>query len=119
MIIGITTYFTTYSDLILEFSEDPDYIESSIKNNKVIVNDLENDYNYYQGQNYLDNDGTLPTTDNKNIYNDIWECLARPAKRLSVDTIINFSEKLTGKVVEKLDDGIIRIKFSYNNRRFS
>ena len=50
----------------------------------------------------------------KNIYNDIWECLARPAKRLSVDTIINFSEKLTGKVVEKLDDGIIRIKFSYN-----
>ena len=70
LIIGITTYFTTYSDLILEFSEDPDYIESSIKNNKVIVNDLENDYNYYQGQNYLDNDGTLPTTDNKNIYND-------------------------------------------------
>ena len=65
LIIGITTYFTTYSDLILEFSEDPDYIESSIKNNKVIVNDLENDYNYYQGQNYLDNDGTLPTTDNK------------------------------------------------------
>ena len=50
----------------------------------------------------------------KNIYNDIWECLARPAKRLSVDTIINFSEKLTGKVVEKLGDGIIRIKFSYN-----
>ena len=50
----------------------------------------------------------------KNIYNDIWECLARPAKRLSVDTIINFSEKLTGKVVEKLEDGIIRIKFSYN-----
>lgn len=50
----------------------------------------------------------------KNIHNDIWECLARPAKRLSVDTIINFSEKLTGKVVEKLDDGIIRIKFSYN-----
>lgn len=49
----------------------------------------------------------------KNIHNDIWECLARPAKRLSVDTIINFSEELTGKVVEKLDDGIIRIEFSY------
>ena len=70
LIFGTTTYFLTYSDLILEFQDDPDFVDSKISGNKVLVNDLENDYNYYQGLNYTSNDGTLPTTDNKNIYNE-------------------------------------------------
>ena len=68
--IGLTTYFTTYSDRILKFNDDPDYLERSIKDNKVIINEIEKDYNYYEGLNYTESDGTLPTTENKNLYND-------------------------------------------------
>ena len=39
LVIGVTTYFATYSDLILEFNDDPDYVESSVKDNKVIINE--------------------------------------------------------------------------------
>ena len=70
LVVGITTIFTTYSDLILEFNEDPDYVESSVKDNKVIINEVESDYYYYKSLNYTSNDGTIPTSENKNIYND-------------------------------------------------
>ena len=49
----------------------------------------------------------------KNLKNDTWECLSRPFKRLNVNTIIKFSDNLTGKVIEKLEQGIVRVKFSY------
>ncbi len=49
----------------------------------------------------------------KNIEGDIWECLARPGKRLHIGTTIKFSDELTCEVIEKLDDGIIRVKFKY------
>lgn len=45
--------------------------ESGIVDNIVYVNDLESDYNYYMGLNYTTNSSsTLPTMNNKNIYND-------------------------------------------------
>lgn len=50
----------------------------------------------------------------KNINGDIWECLARPGKRLHVGTNIVFNEKLSCKVIEKLEDGIVRVEFAYN-----
>ena len=49
----------------------------------------------------------------KNIENDIWECLARPGKRLHIGSEIIFSDKLKCFVKEKLDDGIIRVEFQY------
>lgn len=49
----------------------------------------------------------------KNIENDIWECLSRPFKRLSIGTIISFNEKLDCEVIDKKEDGIIIAKFSY------
>ena len=49
----------------------------------------------------------------KNLKNDTWECLSRPFKRLNVNTIIKFSDNLTGKVIEKLEEGIVHVKFSY------
>ena len=49
----------------------------------------------------------------KNIEKDTWECLARPAKRLSIGTIIKFNDELRCKVIEKLEDGIVRVEFSY------
>ena len=48
-----------------------------------------------------------------NLEGDTWECLSRPAKRLSVGTIIDFGSTLTGEVVKKLEDGIVHINFKY------
>ena len=42
---------------------------SGVEGNTVYVNDLESSWNYYMGLNYTDSDGTLPTSENKNIYN--------------------------------------------------
>lgn len=70
LILGNTAYFITYGDHLLEFSNDPDYKESGISGNIVYVNDLESDYYYYMGLNYTESNGTIPTKDNKNIYND-------------------------------------------------
>lgn len=50
----------------------------------------------------------------KNIENDIWECLAKPGKRLKEGTIINFNDKLKCKVISKLEDGIVQVEFIYD-----
>lgn len=70
LVFGAITYFNTYGDMILDFEDDADYMESGISGNKVYVNDLKADYDYYMGLNYTSSDGNLPTTNNKNIYND-------------------------------------------------
>ncbi len=49
----------------------------------------------------------------KNIENDEWECLSRPAKRLKIGTTIVFNENLKCKVIDKKEDGIIRVNFEY------
>lgn len=69
---SVVSYILTYSDLVIDFETDPNYKASGIYNDTVLVNDLENDYNYYMGLNYTtsSNNNTLPTTIDKNIYND-------------------------------------------------
>lgn len=49
----------------------------------------------------------------KDLGSDIWECLSRPAKRLKVGTIINFSNELQAEVIQKLDEGIVHVKLIY------
>lgn len=49
----------------------------------------------------------------KEIDKYTWECLAKPAKRLKLDTEIVFSEDLKGKVVKDLKQGIKHIRFQY------
>lgn len=50
----------------------------------------------------------------KDIEGDIWECLARPGKRLHVGTVIVFgSGSLKAEVIEKLDEGIVHVKLIY------
>ena len=44
---------------------------------------------------------------------DIWECLARPQKRLHVGTIIKFSDELSAEVIEILPEGVTRVKLLY------
>ncbi len=61
----------------------------------------------------IDTDASIEVLLLKNIEDDIWECLARPGKRLHIGTIIKFSETLECEVVEKLEDGIIRVNFKY------
>ncbi len=67
---SLFAYLKTYSEPIISFQDDPSYLTSRVSGNVVYVNDLMNDWYYYMGKNYTDSDGTLPTTDNKNYYND-------------------------------------------------
>lgn len=51
----------------------------------------------------------------KDLGDNIWECLAKPQKRLHEDTIITFGDgKLKAKVVKKLNDGITHVQLVYN-----
>ena len=50
----------------------------------------------------------------KNINADEWECLAKPAKRLKIGTIISFGDgKLKCVVLDKKEDGIVFVKLLY------
>lgn len=51
----------------------------------------------------------------KNIEGDIWECLAKPGKRLHEGTIIVFGDSLLkAKVIEKKDEGIVHVELLYD-----
>lgn len=41
-----------------------------------------------------------------------WDTLAKPAKRLTPGKIVQFDERLSAEVVERLDDGKVRLKFA-------
>lgn len=49
----------------------------------------------------------------KDLGEDTWECLCKPAKRLHVGTIVSFSDSLKAEVIEKLDEGIVYVKLLY------
>ena len=50
----------------------------------------------------------------KDMGNDTWECLAKPEKRLHVDTIISFGNGLLrAKVIDKELEGIVHVKLIY------
>lgn len=49
----------------------------------------------------------------KRIDLNSWEIIAKPIKRLSVGTIIKFSEDLVGKIIEIGDYGCCKIRFKY------
>ena len=50
----------------------------------------------------------------KDMGEDTWECLSKPAKRLKVGTIVSFGEGLLkAQVVEKFDEGLVHVKLLY------
>lgn len=50
----------------------------------------------------------------KDLGNNIWECLSRPAKRLKIGTIISFGDGLLkAEVTKKLDEGMVHVKLIY------
>ena len=51
----------------------------------------------------------------KDLGDDTWECLSKPAKRLKIGTVVSFGDDLLkAKVIEKLDEGITRVKLLYD-----
>ena len=51
----------------------------------------------------------------KNINDDTWECLVKPARRIKVGTEVVFgNNKLIGKCIEEHDEGIRIFEFSYS-----
>lgn len=50
----------------------------------------------------------------KDLGENKWECLSRPAKRLKIGTIIKFSDKLQARVLEKFDEGIVHVELIYD-----
>lgn len=49
----------------------------------------------------------------KDLGNNIWECLVKPAKRVKLGTIVNFSDKLKAKCIYVGDEGIRRFELIY------
>lgn len=50
----------------------------------------------------------------KEIDKDVWECLARPQKRIKTGDKIIFSKDLSCSILEVLEDGITHVKMNYN-----
>ena len=49
----------------------------------------------------------------KDLGNDTWECLSKPAKRVKIGTIIKFSDELKAECTYIGDEGIRHFKFIY------
>ncbi len=50
----------------------------------------------------------------KDIGNNKWECLTKPAKRVKLDTVIKFSDKLSAKCIRVGEEGIREFELIYN-----
>ena len=50
----------------------------------------------------------------KDLGDDTWECLTKPAKRIKEETIVKFSDELSCKCVSVGEDGIRHYKFIYD-----
>ena len=54
----------------------------------------------------------------KDLGDNKWECLCKPAKRVKIGTIINFSDELKAKCVDVGEDGIRWFEFIYDGILF-
>lgn len=50
----------------------------------------------------------------KNIEGNIWECLVKPAKRVKIGSIVNFSDIMQAKCTKVMDDGFRHFEFIYD-----
>ena len=60
-----------------------------------------------------DTNAVIETLLLKDLGNDTWECLCKPAKRVHIGTIINFNELLKLECIYEGEDGIRHFKFIY------
>ena len=50
----------------------------------------------------------------KDLGNNIWETLVRPARRVKVGTVIKFSDRLSAKCIGEFDDGMRHFEMIYD-----
>ena len=62
----------------------------------------------------VDTDAVIEVLMLKDLGEDTWECLSKPAKRVKVGSIIKFSDELSAECTFVGDDGIRHYKFIYN-----
>lgn len=68
---------------------------------------------------YGNKDGTGANIEvllNKRINLTDWEVIAKPAKRIKEDSIISFGNKLKMKLLERLTDGVLKVRFIFDGR---
>ena len=53
---------------------------------------------------------------NKRINITDWEVIAKPAKRIKKDSIISFGNKLKMQLLERLTDGVLKVRFIFDGR---
>lgn len=88
-------------------------IENMLSSNDVLVlNDTKVLPSRIYGKK-LDTDAHIEMLLLKDLGDDIYEVLARPGRRLKIGTVVNFSDLFTGTIVDKLEDGIFHVKFTY------
>ena len=62
----------------------------------------------------VDTDAVIEVLMLKDLGNDTWECLSKPAKRVKVGSIIKFSDELSAECTYEGEEGIRHYKFIYN-----
>ena len=50
----------------------------------------------------------------KELENNTWETLVKPARRVKIGTVIKFSDKLSAECIKELDDGMRHFKMIYD-----
>ena len=61
-----------------------------------------------------DTDAVIEVLMLKDLGDDTWECLSKPARRVKVGTIVKFSDELKAECTFVGEDGIRHFKFIYN-----
>ena len=62
----------------------------------------------------VDTDAIIEVLMLKDLGDDTWECLTKPARRVKLGTIVKFSDELSAKCIYEGEEGIRHYKFIYN-----
>ena len=61
----------------------------------------------------VDTDAVIEVLMLKDLGNDTWECLSKPARRIKIGSIVKFSDELSAECIAIGEDGIRHFKFIY------
>ena len=82
------------------------------KNDVLVLNDTKVVPSRIYG-NKVDTNANIELLLLKETVKDVYECLVRPARRISIGTVIKFKDDFTATVLEKKEEGICVVKFNY------
>ena len=61
----------------------------------------------------VDTDAVIEVLMLKDLGNDTWECLSKPARRIKIGSIVKFSDELSAECIAIGEDGMRHFKFIY------